>query len=169
MEKDKWTNGETLLLSIDFETGAVMVNDKTTVATSQILLYQKLGATPFDIRFSLADNGDLLMDVHSVNGEEQIVVSAANLKNILNLTDTKNCYLSICPWDSRTTGSMDIVAIHGGEDACAQHEVEKPGGSVTQLGEENEGGCGSSMAAAGVCAAALAGAVLYTKKKKDEE
>jgi len=167
-EKDKWTNGEALLIAVDFETGEVTVNDKTAIATSKILQYNKLGATPFDIRFTIVENGDLTLDVHSVNGEETIVIPKGNLENIPNLTDTKNCYVSLCPWNSRTTGSMDIVAIHGGESVCGQYESSKP---VTQPSEsEEEGGCGSSVAAASVCAVtALAGAVALAKKKKDED
>lgn len=175
--KDKWLTGETLLLYVDFADGKLYVNDGVSVGQSDCLRYSDLGATPFDFLFTLEEDGSLTIAVHTIFGEESFHVAGAHLQNIAHFTDPSACYLSFSPWDSRTTGSFDVVSVHGGEDECKVY-VSDPGGNGGEAGggeepgEEKKSGCGSvvsgGFAAIGTVAAATA-AVLVRRKKRDGE
>ncbi len=124
--KDKWLSGETLLIYIDFSSGEIYVNDGVYVGKSGALVYSDLGATPFDLCFALGEDGGMTMTVHTVFGEETFAVAADQLSGIPHLTDLTQCYVSFTPWESRTTASFDVVAIHDGTDECLEYVSEDP-------------------------------------------
>lgn len=133
---DKHYSSETLLITVNFETGDVSVGN-SQIATSDCLQYGKLGATPFDLRFSIEASGDLVVKVKTVFAEDSFIVPANKRNNISHLTDTKACYVSFSPWENRTTGSFDVVAIHGGEKACKQYVTELNNGNNDNDNDNN--------------------------------
>jgi hypothetical protein len=127
--KDKWLSGENFLLYVDFADGTIRVNSGVSVGESSYLIYDKIGATPFDVVFEQDANGDLLLKVHTVLGDESFSIGAENLTGLPNLTDLTKCYLSFTPWAAQTSGSFDVTAVHGGDKDCLQYvktDVDQP-------------------------------------------
>lgn len=117
--KDRWLEGEPFLLYVDFATGDLFVNADVRIGRSENLVLEKLGVTPFDLRFTM--KGTPTLSVHTLLGDETFEIPEAQIKDLPHLSDYDSCYLSITPWDSTTTASLDVVCIHGGGESCAQY------------------------------------------------
>ena len=182
--KDKWFGNECLLINIDFATGNVYFGNDKSIGQSDLLKYEKLGATPFSVLFSYAENGDLVMKVKTVSGEAEFTLPAAQLSALTNLTDNSACYVSFSPWDTRTTASFDIVSIHDGTVSCPEIDGDKPSDDKTSSDKtsddktsedktseenptDNKKGCGSVMELGSIgCLLLACGAAITIRKKR---
>ena len=80
-----------------------------------------MGAIPFEIIFDIVDDGGLQLKVISPLGTETLSAPATVFNGLSHLTDTSACYISFSPWDTKSTMSLDVTAIHTEEEV-----VEEP-------------------------------------------
>lgn len=121
--KDKCLNGETFLLTIDFETGSVAAGG-TKLGETELLRYARLGATPFSLRF-LKQGEEFCLSVSTLSGDAKFPIPQSAF-DVPNYTDFGRTYVSFSPWAQRTVGSFDVVAIHGGQEPCSVYPEDKP-------------------------------------------
>jgi hypothetical protein len=111
-QKDKWLSGENLLLSIDFESGTVATASGVSIGRSDYLVYGNTGAIPFDLKFSMNDDGGLDMTVISPLGTDVLAIPANALTGMAHFTDSSACYVSFSPWATKSTMSVEVTAVH---------------------------------------------------------
>lgn len=172
--KEKWAKGSSFLLGIDFEYGDVFANE-TLIAQSDCLKYSALGAAPFDLSFTIDDDGTLKLSVKTFSNSDTVDIAKEHLSGLANLTDLSACYVSFSTWERRTTGSFDVAAIHGGKENCEQYASENPPENPEEPEKPSNGdngkkkGCGSVAAAGGALfgtlSLGLALAVCLIKKR----
>lgn len=115
--KTKWTSDEGLVINIDFASGNVSTGSGVNIGRSELLEYDNVASIPFDIRFKLEASGGVLMSISSALGNDTLTIPATALGGISGLSDTSACYVSLSPWSTRTTMSVDVCAIHTEERA----------------------------------------------------
>lgn len=116
-QKDKWLSGENLLITIDFSSGAVATASGVSLGRSDYFVYGNTGAIPFDLSFAMTESGDLNMTVLSPLGTDVLTVPASALTGMANFTDPSACYVSLSPWATKSTMSVEVTAIHTEEKA----------------------------------------------------
>ena len=114
--KDKWLSNEALLIKIDFNNGNISTGSGVTIGRSDYLVYNNTGALPFELKFEMLNSGDMSMNVISPLGTDTLTVSANLLKGMSHFTDSSACYVSISPWETQSTMSVDVTAIHTEEN-----------------------------------------------------
>lgn len=117
--KDKWTSNEALLIKIDFASGNVSTGSGISVGRSDMLVYSNMGSVPFDLKFDMVDEG-MTMKISSPLGSDTLTVPSSALEGLSNFTDPSACYLSLSPWATKTTMSLEITAVH------TEDTVEEP-------------------------------------------
>ena len=120
--KDKWLSNEGLLISIDFSSGNVTTGSGLSIGRSDYLVYGNTGSIPFDIKFAMSEDGSADMTVISPLGTDVLTIPASAFEGLSNLTDTSACYVSISPWATKSTMSIDVTVIHTEEKV----ESEEP-------------------------------------------
>lgn len=113
--KDKWTSNEALLLKIDFNTGSVSTGSGVSIGRSDMLVYATMGSIPFDLKFDMVDSG-ITLEISSPLGSDVLTVPADALTGMSNFTDPSECYVSLSPWATKTTMSVEITAVHTEEE-----------------------------------------------------
>ena len=129
--KDKWLSNEGLLINIDFENGTVSTGSGISLGRSDLLTYGKMGAIPFEIIFDIVDDGGLQLKVSSPLGTDTISAPATVFNGLSHLTDTSACYVSFSPWDTKTTMSLDVTAIHTEEEVNEEPDNQPEYGDKT--------------------------------------
>lgn len=124
--KDKWLSNECLLINVDFSDGNVSLGSGASLGRSDLLVYSDMGSIPFDFKFNTTENGDISMSIVSPLGTDMLTIPAVELEGMSNLADPSGCYVSISPWATKSTVSVEITAIHTEEDAPTE-EPENPG------------------------------------------
>ncbi len=125
-EKAKWTGGDALLLTVDFATGAISVNEKTQIGRSDLLAYHNLGGTPFDFKFAVNAEGGIDLTVSTASGSESFAIGAQSINGLTKLTDPDACYVSFSTWSSQTSMSLDVTAIHTEEPVVEPDPDDNP-------------------------------------------
>lgn len=124
--KDKWLSNECLLINVDFSDGNVSLGSGASLGRSDLLVYSDMGSIPFDFKFNTTENGDISMSIVSPLGTDMLTIPAVELEGMSNLADSSGCYVSISPWATKSTASVEITAIHTEEDAPTE-EPANPG------------------------------------------
>ena len=122
--KDKWLSGENLLITIDFSSGTVSTASGVSLGRSEYLVYGNTGAIPFDLSFSMTEGGDLNMTVLSPLGTDVLTLPASALTGMTNFTDPSACYVSLSPWATKSTMSIEVTAIHTEEQVEPSEPTE---------------------------------------------
>ena len=122
--KDKWLSGENLLITIDFSSGTVSTASGVSLGRSEYLVYGNTGAIPFDLSFAMTEGGDLNMTVLSPLGTDVLTLPASALTGMANFTDPSACYVSLSPWATKSTMSIEVTAIHTEEQAEPSEPTE---------------------------------------------
>lgn len=122
--KDKWLSNEGLLINIDFSSGNVSTGSGVAIGRSDYLVYGNTGAIPFELEFDISSTGDINMTVISPLGTDVLTVPASALKGFSHLTDMSECYVSLSPWATQSTMSVDVTAVHTEENA--EPEINDP-------------------------------------------
>lgn len=140
--RDKWLNGECLLLDFDFDSGSVYCGD-LLIGTSDLVNADRIGKSPFELRFSVKD-GALSVELMTVRGNATFTVSENQLSSLPHLESLTACYVSFSPWESRMTAQVDLVSVHGSESPClspaAEPEPSDPsGGDPVKPEDPSEG------------------------------
>lgn len=123
--KDKWLTGEGLLINIDLSSGSVSLGSGASLGRSDLLTYSSIGPIPFELKFDIAQNGDVNMNIVSPVGTDTLIIPSAELSGISHLTDTTACYVSLSPWATKSTMSVEITAIHT-EEKTEPIEPDQP-------------------------------------------
>lgn len=110
--KTKWLSEEGLLINIDLASGNVSTGTGVGIGRSDLLVYGSVGSIPFDLKFDLTENGELNMNIISPLGTDTLTFPASAIAGISGLSDTSSCYVSLSPWATKTTMSVDVTAIH---------------------------------------------------------
>ena len=122
--KDKWLSGENLLITIDFSSGTVSTASGVSLGRSEYLVYGNTGAIPFDLSFAMTEGGDLDMTVLSPLGTDVLTLPASALTGMANFTDPSACYVSLSPWATKSTMSIEVTAIHTEEQVEPSEPTE---------------------------------------------
>ena len=122
--KDKWLSGENLLITIDFSSGTVSTASGVSLGRSEYLVYGNTGAIPFDLSFAMTEGGDLNMTVLSPLGTDVLTLPASALTGMANFTDPSACYVSLSPWATKSTMSIEVTAIHTEEQVEPSEPTE---------------------------------------------
>ena len=122
--KDKWLSGENLLITIDLSSGTVSTASGVSLGRSEYLVYGNTGAIPFDLSFAMTEGGDLNMTVLSPLGTDVLTLPASALTGMANFTDPSACYVSLSPWATKSTMSIEVTAIHTEEQAEPSEPTE---------------------------------------------
>ena len=136
--KDKWTSNEALLIKIDFTSGSISTGSGVAIGRSDLLVYANMGAIPFDLGFNMVDDG-VTIKISSPLGSDVMTVPADALEGMSNFTDPSACYVSLSPWATKTTMSVEITAVHTEEDVVDEPVVpgtpDTPGDSGDDIVE----------------------------------
>lgn len=122
--KDKWLSGENLLITIDFSSGTVSTASGVSLGRCEYLVYGNTGAIPFDLSFAMTEGGDLDMTVLSPLGTDVLTLPASALTGMANFTDPSACYVSLSPWATKSTMSIEVTAIHTEEQVEPSEPTE---------------------------------------------
>lgn len=122
--KDKWLSNEALLIKIDFNNGSITTGSGVSIGRSDYLVYNNTGALPFELKFEMLDGGAMAMNVISPLGTDTLTVPANALSGMSHFTDPSACYVSISPWETQSTLSVDVTAIHTEEKTVDEPVVE---------------------------------------------
>lgn len=168
-ERSKYLEGQNLVIFVDFSNGKIYANDSVSVGESKLLVEDSLSVTPFDVKFSVTETGDIEMLVHTMTGEEKITLSSSQFSDTLDTG--KEVFVSFSPWDSATTVSLELTAIHDGECYSEEPVSPEPPDDSSSSDEPNEedsssGGCGSSVSCAAGAALFLFFGAMSLKKKR---
>jgi hypothetical protein len=128
--KDKWLSNEALLINIDFNNGSVTTGKGVAIGRSDLLTYSNIGSIPFDLKFNMVDGG-MTMQIISPLGNEVLTLPAAALSGMSHFTDPSQCYVSFSPWDTKTTMSVDVTAVHT-EEAPVEPDIPTDPGEDTE-------------------------------------
>lgn len=162
--KSKYAEGRNLVVYVDFSNGNVYVNNGVVVGKSRLLVEDSLSVLPFEIKFAVTDEGVLNMNVHTMEGDETVEIPSSYVSSCLD-THLKT-YVSFSPWDTGTTASLEITAIHDGACATSGNEPVDPVDPETPTQpndpEESAKKGLSPGAVAGIVIAAVAAAGVVT-------
>ena len=127
-----------ILNGVDGTLGIASADDNTypisVIAKSDSLKYEALAGKEWSM--FMDDNGDGSYTV-TINGVSGIITK--EMFDACNkLTQTKNVYLTICPWDwaGQTTGSLNVLSLHDGNSACANNLTSTEMSEVLALVEK---------------------------------
>ena len=124
--KSKWLSNEGLLISIDFASGNVSTASGISIGRSDLLVFGNTGAIPFDIKFAAAENGAYNMSVISPIGTDVLTIPATALEGMTGLSDPSACYVSLSPWATKTTMSIEVTAVHTEEKVVSDDTGKEP-------------------------------------------
>lgn len=108
-----------ILLFLDTATGKLECHPGfRQVVKDPALTYEKLKEGKWDVRFSVAENGDLIVEIAGKKGS----VDASYFDGSFTLTDLSDAYLSISCWVDRGSFDLRLLAAHDGESECRPDE-----------------------------------------------
>ena len=72
----------------------------------------------------MTEGGDLNMTVLSPLGTDVLTLPASALTGMANFTDPSACYVSLSPWATKSTMSIEVTAIHTEEQVEPSEPTE---------------------------------------------
>ena len=110
------TTAGKLSIAYSDETSVSSMDAKYDVlATSDALKIANLKEKEWDMNFSKNPDGSYKVTVAGVEG----TITKAMIERCNKLTQTEDVYITVTPWGSGISGTLDILSLHDGTVACA--------------------------------------------------
>ena len=130
-----------LAIILNFNDGTIEIgNSETTISTQVIatgdaLKYENMKGIEWSLNIDANDDGTYTVTVNGVSG----IIPKEILDKIKCLTQLDYEYVTICAWSNNVnhsgmvSGSVDILSLHGGGNACADDLSAEEMDAVTDL------------------------------------